>query len=206
MFSMDGIPFAPGTSPFRCKGVLYLDTLDFFDENVRGGRAAVLAWVTNAALREFLGRAFVVGGWYDLFPLLAMHGTASVSMAQPFLEFIRRVSRARIPWQYTGLYRSLLKMASPEMTMRNLSRIVGTYYDFVRVDVAEVRPKTFAASASGVPAIAASAYMAATEFGVVHALELAGAQRVRHRWLSQVPEGRAHGMDVVCVRREVRWE
>ncbi|MDC3952982.1 hypothetical protein [Polyangium jinanense] len=206
MFSMDGIPFAPGTSPFRCKGVLYVDTLDFLDENVRGGRAVVLDRVTNAALREFLGRPFVVGGWYDLFPLLAMHGSASVVMAQPFLEMIRMVSRARIPRQFTKLYRFLLKMASPEMTMRNLSRIVGAYYDFVRVDVAEVRPKTFVLSASGVPSIAAPAYMVATEFGVVHALELAGARRVRHRWLSQVPEGRAHGMDVVRVRREVSWE
>ncbi|MDC0740300.1 hypothetical protein [Polyangium mundeleinium] len=206
MFSMDGIPFAPGTSPFRCKGVLYVDTLDFIDENVRGGRAAVLERVTNAALREFLGRAFVVGGWYDIFPLLAVHRSASLTTAQPFLETIRNVARARVPRQFTGLYRFLLKMASPEMTMRNLPRISGTYYDFVRVDVAEVRPKTFAASASGVPAIAASAYMAATEFGVVHALELAGARRVRHRWLSQVPEGRAHGLDVVRVRREVSWE
>ncbi|MDI1442967.1 hypothetical protein [Polyangium sp. 6x1] len=206
MFSMDGIPFAPGTSPFRCKGVLYVDTLDFIDENVRGGRAAVLERVTNAALREFLGRVFVVGGWYDVFPLLAMHGSVSMVAGQPFLEVIRMISRARIPRQFTGLYRFLLKMASPEMTMRNLARISGTYYDFVRVDVAEVRPRTFASSASGVPAVAAPAYMAATEIGVVHALELAGARRVRHRWLSQVPEGRAHGMDVVCVRREVSWE
>jgi hypothetical protein len=206
MFSMDGIPFAPGASPFRCKGVLYVDTLDFFDENVRGGRAALIERVTSPELRAFLGRAFVVGGWYDLFPLLAMHGSASVVMGQPFREVVRMVARARIPRQFTGVYKFLLKMASPEMTMRNLPRVGATYYDFVKVDVAEVRPKTFASSASGIPAVAASAYMAATEIGVVHAVELAGGRGVKHRWLSQVPEGRAHGMDVVRVRREVSWE
>ncbi len=206
MFSMDDIPFAPGASPFRCKGVLYVDTLDFCDENIRGGRAAVLERVTNNALRDYLGRAFVVGGWYDLFPLLALHGSASMAMGQPFLELVRKISRASIPRQFTGIYKFLLKMASPEMTMRNLPRIGAAYYDFVRVDVSEVRPKTFTSSASGVPAIAASPYMAATEIGVVHALEVAGAKRVRHRWLGQVPEGRVHGMDVVRVRREVSWE
>jgi len=203
---MDGIPFAPGTSPFRCKGVLYVDTLEFLEENVRGGRDAVVSRLTNAALREFLGRAFVVGGWYDVFPLLAIHGSMSVVMGQPLLEVVRKISRARIPRQFSGLYKFLLKMASPEMTMRNLPRIGGAYYDFVRVDVAEVRPKTFMSTASGVPAVVAPAYMASTEIAVVHALELAGGRRVKHRWLSQVPEGRAHGMDVVQVRREVSWE
>ena len=206
MFSMDGIPFAQGTSPFRCKGILYVDCLEFFDQTVRGGRAALFERLPSAALRDFLGRSFVVGGWYDVFPLLSMLGSASITAGQPLLETSRTIARASVPRQFRGLYKFLLKMASPEMTMRNLPRVGGAYFDFVRVEVEEVRPKTFMSSSAGVPLIAAPVYMAVSEVAVVHALELAGARGLRHRWLPQGSEGQAHGMDVVRIRREVSWD
>lgn len=206
MFSMDRIPFAVGASPFRCKGVLYVDALEYFDAEIKGGRAALLQRFGRAELLSFFNQNFLVGGWYDVFPVLALIGSASIALGQPQLEVARMVARASVPKQFRGLYKFLLKMASPEMTMRNLPRVGNAYFDFVRVDVAEVRPRTFTSSASGVPLLAAPAYMAVTEIGVVTALSLAGGRNVRHRWLPQVPEGQKQGMDVIQVRREVGWD
>lgn len=206
MFSMDDVPFAPGASPFRCKGILYLDAIEFFELHIRGGREALLGRMKDPALRDYLSRSFVVGGWYDLFPLLAFVGSAALATGQPLLETSRALARWTVPRQFSGIYKFLLKMASPEMTVRNLPRLSGSYFDFVRVEIEEVGPKTFTSNGSGVPAVAAPMYMAVSEVAIVYALECAGAKKARHRWLPQIPEGRTHGMDVVRVRRQVTWE
>jgi hypothetical protein len=203
---MKDVPFPPGTSPFRCKGILYADTFEFADLYVRGGRAALFRRIEDAALRDFLDQPFVVGGWYDIFPLVALHGVAAIATGEPALEITRKVARAQVPRQFRGLYKFLLKISSPERMMRTLPRLANAYYDFVRVEVEEIRPRTFISTGCGVPAVIASAYMGSTEVGVLTALEIAGARGVRHRWLSPRPEGRVHGMDVVCVRREVSWD
>jgi hypothetical protein len=206
MFSMDKVPFAVGSSPFRCKGILYVDALEYFDSQVEGGRAVLLPRLGRADLSSFFNQNFLVGGWYDVFPLLALVGSASVALGLPQLEVTRMLARVSVPKQFRGLYKFLLKMASPEMTMRNLPRVGSSYFDFVRVDVAEVRPRTYTTSGSGIPMLAAPAYMAVTEIALVTALELAGARGVRHRWLPQVAEGKKQGMDVVQIRRELSWE
>jgi hypothetical protein len=202
---MKGIPFVPGAGPFRCKGILYVDTIAFIDENIRGGRAALIRGMPDGDMRFFLGQSFLVGGWYDLFPLLMLQSAAAVATGEPFLHIVRKVARFQIPRQFRGLYKYLLKMASPDMMMRNLPRVTNAYFDFVRVEVEEVRPRTYRSLGCGVPAEAASAYMASTEISVTTALEIAGAREIRHRWLPTRPGGSAHGIEVVCVHREVSW-
>jgi len=205
LFWMHEIPFEPGASPFRCKGLMYLDTLTYFDERFQGGRAALLRHVEEPVLARFLSQYFVIGGWYDVFPLLALNGLAARVTGTAFLEVIRDVARWQVPRHFHGVYRFLLKLTSPDMVMANLPRLGDKYFDFVRIETQKLREKTYESSASGIPALAASAYLTSTDVAMRAALELAGAQGVRIHRHPLRPDGEAHGLAIVTTKRVVSW-
>jgi hypothetical protein len=96
-------------------------------------------------------------------------------------------------------------LARPEMVMTRLPVAATKYFDFVRAEVRELRPKCWESTAHGIPVMAQHAYMAGTEAFVIAALKLAGARDLKHRWHPATPEGQAHGVDVVALRRELSW-
>ena len=205
MFWMADVPFEPGASPFRCKGILYVDTLAYFDEHIQGGRRALFGYVEDRKLRSFLADPFMVGGWYDIFPLVALQSVAASFARMPYLEIVREVARWQLPRQFRGIHRFLLKLSTPELVMMNLPRLAEKYYDFVRIAVREVRPKTYESTACGVPAAAASAYMISSDVAIRAALELAGASGVRVHWFPLEPDGEAHGVPMMRTRRQTSW-
>lgn len=203
--AMDDIPLRPGESPFHCKGVMYLDTLRYFDEHAQGGREALFASLRDPETRAFLAQPFVVGGWYDVLPMIGLHRAGVLVTGRPFLELVRDVTRWQMPQQLQGIYRFLLKLSSPDMVMRNLARAASKYYAFARVEVQQIRPKKYQSSSSGVPAPLAPAYMVSTEVGLKMILEEAGVADSRQRWLPMEPEGSRDGVEIVRVRREITW-
>ena len=205
MFWMADVPFEPGASPFRCKGVLYIDTLAYFDEHIQGGRRALFGYMEDRKLQSFLAAHFVVGGWYDIFPLIALQSVAASFARLPYLEIVREVARSQLPRQFRGVHRYLLKLTSPEMVMMNLPRLGEKYYDFLRIAVRELGPKKYESTACGVPAGVASAYMISSDVAIRAALDLAGASAVRVHWFPLEPDGQAHGVPLMRTRRETTW-
>lgn len=204
-FSPEDVPFPPGESPFHCKGVLYTDAAIYYAENVSGGWSALVKKGDDPRLRIFLNQRFVVGGWYDVFPLVAIHKAAARAARQPYLEFLRRLSKWQTDRQLKGIYKIYLKAGSPEGVVKGLPGLAGRYYDFVRVEVEQTGPKVFESRAYGVPSMVVASYKATTEAGVFLALELSGARNVRHRWHPPESDGEAHGIPMSRLRREISW-
>jgi hypothetical protein len=205
-FAMDAVPFAPGDGPFHCKGAMYADLLTYFDETIPGGRLAVLDRIRDSRLRPFFSQLFVTGVWYDVFPLVALNRTAAVVTDRPYLDFLRGFAKWTFPRQVRGIYKFLLKLTTPDMMAKSLPRAAGQFYDFLRVDVKQVRPKVYQSRGSNIPAVLAPSYMVTTESAVVTLLELSGAKGVRHRWLGPSDDGEAHGIKIVRVTREISWD
>ncbi|MCC6554304.1 MAG: hypothetical protein IT372_15085 [Polyangiaceae bacterium] len=205
MFWMHDVPFDPGASPFRCKGVLYQDTLAYFDERLRGGRGTLFGIIDDAKLRGFLEQRFVIGGFYDVFPLVALQSAAAQLTRMPYLELVREVARWQVPRQLSSLHKFLLKLASPEQVIMSLPRLAERYYDFLRVSVRQVKPRTYETIGCGTPAAVASAYMISSDVAIRAALDLTGATGVRIHLLPLEPDGEAHGIPVTRTRRQVSW-
>jgi hypothetical protein len=108
--------------------------------------------------------------------------------------------------QFRGIYKVLMKVGRPDAVARSLPDLAAKYYDFLRVEVKQLGPKAYETRAGGLPTIVAPSYQVTTEVGVIKALEIAGARNVRHRWLPAEPDGEAHGLSLVRLRREIRWE
>lgn len=202
----DEIPQSSRRSPFQCKGILYVDAFNYYDAHIPGGREAVLERIRGDALLSFAAQPFLVGGWYDVFPFIALNMTAAVIAGRSNIELVRSLARWQVTRQFQGLYSFILKLGSPDMVAKSLPRMAKQYYDFVRAESRRLGPKVYESCGFGIPANYAPTYMLVTEVGVILALELAGAKRVRHKWLAPAQDGEAHGVPIVCVRREITWE
>ena len=200
------LQFAPGRGPFHVKGTAYLGLLDYYARHLPGGLDAVLGhFEGDDALVAFFKQRFLPSSWYDVGPSILLSRAAAGVAAVPHLELLRQQARAQAERDIHGVYRLLLKMAKPAMIMTRLPAAAGRYFDFVRAEVRELRPNCWESVAHGVPAIAQHTYMAGTEAFLVKALELSGARDLHHRWFPVEPEGQAHGVDVIGLRREVSW-
>jgi hypothetical protein len=200
------LSFAPGKGPFHVKGTAYLGLLDWNATRVPGGLDAVFSqFGGDAALIAFFRQRFLPSGWYDVGPSTLLTRAASNAAGIPHLALLREQARTQAERDIRGVYRILLKLASPEMVMSRLPIAANRYFDFVRAEVHELRPKCWESIAHGVPEMAQHSYMASTEAFVLRALELAGARALSHRWYSPESEGKVHGVGVVVLRRELSW-
>lgn len=202
----EDVPFVPGESPFRCKGLLYTELIAYCGEFVPGGWDRAFGMIGDPRLRGFLKTRFVVGGWYDVFPLITANRAVAMALGQPYLEWLRKFARWQLERQLNGVYRFFLKVGSPEWVVQRLPGLVSKYYEFLQSEVEQVAPRIYLSRVSGVPAIAEAGYKVSTESGIVLVLELAGAKNVRHRWLSSEPDGEKHKLKIVKLVREIRWD
>jgi hypothetical protein len=200
------LSFAPGQGPFHVKGTAYIGLLGHYTRCVPGGLDAILGqFGDDAVLVAFFKQRFLSSAWYDVGPSTLLSRVAASLSGIPHLDLLRQQARAQAERDISGVYRLVLKLASPEMVMSRLPVAATRYFDFVRAEARELRPKCWESMAHGVPEIARHSYMTGTEAFVMRALELAGATDLKHRWTPAEPEGQAHGMDIVGLRREVSW-
>jgi hypothetical protein len=200
------VPFAPGESPFRCKGVNYVDAIAYYTAHVPGGWEGLISSIGEPRLKAYLSQRFLAGTWYDVFPFVVAHRVTSLSAGQPYLDFIRRMAAWTLDREFRGIYKVFLKIGRPDAVVRSLPDIANKYYDFLRVEVKQIGPGHYETRASGLPTVVAPSYQTASEVAVIKALEITGARNIRHRWMPTEPVGQAHGLPVVRVRREMRWE
>src|SRR5690349_4733816 len=71
------VPFAPGESPFRGKGVTYRNFVDYVEEHLPGGRERLLAAIADPALRAFAAQRFLAGTFYDQMPMIPIFETTA---------------------------------------------------------------------------------------------------------------------------------
>ncbi len=199
------LPFAPGTSPFRAKGVLYLGMFEYLDKHLPGGRKAALAGMEGEAVARFFAQPFLASGWYDSFPGVPLQHAAARIANQPVADFVRQVARWQAERDTHGVYRFLLKLASAEMVVDRVPLLATRYFDYVKVDQQRVGPKEYTAVITGVPAPLAALYMGITEPFLEVAIETAGARDIRFRWSAPEPDGARAGVGLVRLRRHLCW-
>jgi hypothetical protein len=200
------VPFLPGESPFQCKGILYVDSIAYYDEHVPGGWAGLTDRIRDPRLKAYLSQRFLAGTWYDVFPTVAAHRITAISAGTPYLDFLRTMAAWTTDRQYRGVYRVFLKDGRPDAVARRLPIIAAKYYNCLRVEVRELAPNAYETLTSGLPVVVAPSYQVTSEVAVMKALEIAGVRHLRHRWMPTEPDGEAHGLPLVRVRREVRWD
>jgi hypothetical protein len=203
-----GAAFAPGTSPFHAKGLVYGGAREYWDIRVPGGSAAIaqaVAATGDAALAEFLDGRFVPSGLYDVLPIAPLSSVAARLAKVSHAQLVRDNAAWLAERDLRGVYRVILAVASIESVAMRLGKLSMQYFDFGRAETVPVRDKVVESRRFGIPASLAPWFIFAADGFVPVALKLAGAKSVRLRHGSPAPDGSAHGVPLVQVRFEIAW-
>jgi hypothetical protein len=200
------LPLAVGTSPFHVKGHVYTKMIDDFAQNVPGGVAAVLARADDPTLSRFAAQRFTAAGWYDALPMMPLSLAHARVLGIPYHVHLRDRGRYVAARDIPGVYRFLLRLATPDMVMRRMPRAAVQYFDFGPSDVVFVGKQRAFTNQAGVPETLVPLIAATTEGFVATALEMAGAHRVVVRCTATSKDGARDGIDTFTVTLEATWQ
>tara|TARA_B100001750_G_scaffold244054_1_gene260555 strand:+ start:532 stop:1170 length:639 start_codon:yes stop_codon:yes gene_type:complete len=198
------VPFAPGESPFRVKGIAYKGHIAYTERYVPGGMAAMKAAMDPAAA-AFFEQPLLAASMYDVFPL-AQAGVACAQLTRlSFPQFLRIRSRVQAESDINGVYKFLMNLVTAEAIGQRIPKIIGQYFDFVETEITEVQPKRVVTVAHGLPEAVAPwfALVATTYFDT--ALKLAGSSTPRSAPELTGAMGTSHGVNTVSIRTVVTW-
>jgi hypothetical protein len=200
-------PFPVGASPFRVKGVLYLGTQTYFAARVKGGMEALLARIEDEPLRAFIAQKFLPASFYDVLPVYPLIHAEARACNQPVATYLRQRAEYQAEQDMSGVYKVLLKLASPEAVAARLPRLVTQILNFGKAEAATgpTTPGLRSFELTGMPAILLAWYMNGLAVYAQHALRLAGARTCQVSVRQPDPEGQLHGVDVVKVRFDIQW-
>ncbi len=203
------IPIAPprpvGENPFHAKGSVFRSTALILEKYVDGGLQAVLQRVGDPALRAFWEQPLLAGAWYDVFGMVMTVREIARMRGVPYFKVVQEMSRMVAEEDLNGIYRTLLKLATPEMVAPRLPRIQARYMDFGDVVVGSVARGRAEATRTGHPRILAHWYVAVISGFIPCILEAAGAKSPRVRWSPPVTDGTSHGFETVSIKFEASW-
>ena len=199
-------PFPIGESPFRVKGVLYQGTASFFATKVKGGMAALLHQIEDERLRAFISQRFLAASFYDVLPVHPLIHAEARACNLPLAAYLRQRSEYQAEQDMAGVYKVLLKLASPEAVLARFPRLATQWLNFAKAELIDASADGVRGFAlSGMPAVLAAWYVNGLAVYAQHAVKLAGAKKCQVTMLPPEPEGQAHGVDLVRVRFQVQW-
>jgi hypothetical protein len=193
-------------SPFRVKGIAYVNAREYYNLKVRGGVAAVQERLDGAELRDFLDLPFGEDGWYDVLPMVPITEAAARAKNVSHAKLVRESVAWGAIRDLQGPFKSVLQNTSLEQLVRQLPKICTMYFDFGSADGREVKPGLYQADLSGIPEPLVKWLVYACEGFVPVALTLAGAKDVRLRGTAPAkPDSQVRGVPTVHLRFEVAW-
>jgi hypothetical protein len=198
--------FAPGESPFRAKGNVYRGVLESADERVPGGRSAVFARLDDPKLQEFFRQTFLAASTYDILPLVAFGEAGAQLTGVTHAEFVRVGAAFTARRDMRGIYKVLLKLASPSAVVQRLPRVLSQYFDFGKIEGRITDERTYEGKTYGIPRPLVSWIMNVTHGFVPVVMASAGARDVTIEIGLVEVEREQQGVDLMKGSFVVRWK
>lgn len=196
----------PPLAPFCVKGLVYTGAQEFYEQRLPGGRAAVSGELANPEAREFWEQHFVPSTWYDVMPLMAVNQAASRVAHENMHDLVRENASWVANRDIHGVYRFLLKLASPELVAKKLPRASLQYLNFGRAEGELVGPRHFRVRHHGIPRTLSSWLTACVEGFAPTALYIAGATNVVLTSRVVGPDGEKAGFALVELLHDLNWD
>jgi hypothetical protein len=193
----------PVDTPFMGRGILFSGVVAFIKDKSPGGAAAVKAQLgPNAA---DLDRIYLAASEYPIGPLVRIARAAAAANSREVFPFVRERALAAADVDLRGIYKLLLKVASPESTAGALWKAFNRYFAPCRADSREVGRGHMGGTLSGIPNCIDGWYVAATEGFCYRAVELAGAKGITITWGAPTADAPRVGISTSRIDFDVRW-
>lgn len=198
-------PPTQAPAPFRCKGLVYQGARDFYDRTVPGGSAAVAEGLTDPVARALFQQRFLAASHYDVLPIVGISVTAARLAKMPWKELVQQNAEWLARRDIHGVFRMILRLASPEMVALRLPRASLQYFAFGKATGKLVGPKHLEGEQREMPESMGHWLIYATEGFAPVALATAGAKDVVVRGQIAGQDGEVGGVPTVTVRYDITW-
>jgi len=194
-----------GTGPFHVKGVLYLGTQKYFQSEVPDGIARLVATLDEPSVREFIQSKFLPSGWYDVLPVAPLIRAEAEVCHQTVPSYLRKRAAFQAREDLEGVYRWLLKLASPESVALKLPRLLTQIFDFGDSYTERLEEHVVHIELREFPAALTEWYSTAFEVYAETALGLAGAKNVSLVLRATPTSHHASGVPLVTLTGDAHW-
>lgn len=196
-------PIPAGSSAFHIKGAGFIGHMAWVDSSYPGGRAAFLAALTPS-MRAYFETRFLALSYYDLLALAAAGHVCAKTLKMPYREFIAMRSRHQAKIDLEGMYKILLKLASPRLIAPRIPKVMSQYFDFGEVRIQKEEEFGIHFDVAGVPLIL-SEWMLGVYEGFSDVVLAAAGGTAPIMYADVVRQGTAHGFVLCTLKMEVRW-
>jgi hypothetical protein len=104
-------------------------------------------------MRTFFSQTFLAMSFFDLIPLVCAGHVCARVLRMPFFEFVSMRSRFQAESDLRGVYRAVLKLASPRLVGTRIPTLMNQYFDFGESHVQEGEAHRVSFSLTGIPAM-----------------------------------------------------
>ncbi len=156
--------------------------------------------------RAFFDQNFIASIWYDVRPVTEITQTVARLTGQLHALLCRSIGTFIYERDMSGIYRAILKFATPDLMVKALPLATTRYFDFVKLQTARVGPKAYDVTIMGVPAEAAATYVSVTSIFIERAIAGSGGKNVSAQCLAPTPGPTISGLPTSQIVRKLRWE
>jgi hypothetical protein len=199
------LPFAPGTSPFRVKGHVHLNTRRFAERFVPGRNAAIVEAVGDPAFAAFWEQRFLEASWYDYLPIPLVGAVMARLMQRSTDAVWRMMGETLAKRDVEGIYKGLLRCTSPEVILSKMPAVHRQYFDFGRCEQVASGKGVNEFKISGFPALCITYYQTLSSHFLHQLIALAGGRQVEGTWSDSEPDGMLEGVPLVSFRGRTTW-
>jgi hypothetical protein len=186
------------------KGNAWRGVQEFIQAVAPGGMAAVSPRLSEATQR-FFAQMFVPSAWYDILPIEEITRASALLTGETHTMHCRALADFILKRDSTGLYRAILRFATPELMVRALPFATKRYFDFVKLDVHNVDQRSYRVIVSGVPQLVAMTYITITNVFITRAIEGSGGRNVICEISTPVSAGAVSASPTVKFERRLSW-
>lgn len=196
------------TSHFLAKGTLYSGTRQYFEKEVPGGYAALLYEIkrVNPALHDFMSQPFLDSVMYDVMwvpELVSIEAKVTSKSVKAYLVH-------RTEWQanrdLSGAYKSLLRLATPEMALKAVPNLMVQMFNFGRPETKKWFTGYHVVSFKGIPNVLEVWIMNAFKVYGHKVVDMAGGKVTDFHIDPPVSEGVLHGVPVSTLTVNLTYE
>ncbi len=198
------LPVAPGTSPFRLRGVTYARVHEDA-KSLPGGMQQVLDELVDPRVRDFIRQKFQFMDWYDAFPLVPLAVTFTRIRNQPLEPHMRAVGREAMIKLIPSMFRVLSRLGGPRMAAAHAPRLFQMYFDFVELKQLRVDDHEGTGVVSGIPLYLAPVIINQVIGIIDGALESLGAKNIQAGYRDVTVNGSHGGFELVTCHGDFKW-
>ena len=202
------IPFEPGESPFKIKGVAVRGVFERDKDNPRG-IGWCLTQLKDPRLKAYMSQHFLASGWYDIFAFLAVADlrprAAGATTPAEYARYVRDQGYQQAGIDMKGLFQVLLHLITPNMVGQRVVTIAGKYFDFGKTEMTLGASKHHEGLRSGLPRAILYWHTPALAGYVERVIEIAGAKDPKVVFGPPQNERMQHGVAVVDVTYSLTW-